>query len=614
MKSKTIKIIIAIVFLLLLGGNIIMANLLLTTDTLAEGKDKINAIIQDAEEAVATAESASVKSQTALDAANAALANSESTQTQLNQIVIDGDSSVEAAQARVDASGFAYGVLKERLDTEYAKVNSQLADFVTKKRTFHANRTINKLKNGEAVTIVFLGDSITDDFYVANGHVAQLETWLNGLYPGLVTVINAGVGGNNIKQMWDRLYSSVLINNPDLIIVSSGTNDNDGGAAISTSLFRQYYGELIKEILSTNDIDVILRSSTPLMDESRNIVLESFNKITEETARKYNLGFYDVYSMFESSFADGSIVQADINLDGTHLNELGQTYIAEWFKPYFVPTDFIETPSSLYNMLNGLDGFKVYNTGAVQTTSPSTIGGKFFYFNSPNNYVSTEFDGEEVTIVYTSGAALGQFVAEIDGVSQTLVDTYNPSTVFRNSITYKLTPGKHTLKIINQSTKNASSSNTLLHIQAIIYKNTQSFPDKNIPIFVDFAWVYQSVEQTLTSGSPYLLITNSRVDDTKLLTVSSGTFTFAKSGVYDILFTMKVIATENADIVVRLEVNGSMNKKYVYDKISSAIGTQSKTVDLHDILSLNKDDYIRVYITVGGVTPKITPSLKVVKL
>src|SRR5699024_1834208 len=56
------------------------------------------------------------------------LANSESTQTQLDTIVIEGDSSVEAAQARVTKDGETYGTLKERLDGEHSEVTQQLAE------------------------------------------------------------------------------------------------------------------------------------------------------------------------------------------------------------------------------------------------------------------------------------------------------------------------------------------------------------------------------------------------------------------------------------------------------------------------------------------------------
>lgn len=46
-------------------------------------------------------------------------------QTQIDSIVVDGDSSVEAAQARVDAEGRTYDTLKARLDASDEEKASQ---------------------------------------------------------------------------------------------------------------------------------------------------------------------------------------------------------------------------------------------------------------------------------------------------------------------------------------------------------------------------------------------------------------------------------------------------------------------------------------------------------
>lgn len=53
---------------------------------------------------------------------------SKSTKEELDQIVIEGDSSVEAAQARVDAKGEAHKTLKARLDSEYGEVAGGLEE------------------------------------------------------------------------------------------------------------------------------------------------------------------------------------------------------------------------------------------------------------------------------------------------------------------------------------------------------------------------------------------------------------------------------------------------------------------------------------------------------
>lgn len=59
---------------------------------------------------------------------------SKDVQAQVDQLVIEGDSSVEAAQARVDGNGKSYTTLKKRLDEKEQKVTAQFAH--TKKQLY----------------------------------------------------------------------------------------------------------------------------------------------------------------------------------------------------------------------------------------------------------------------------------------------------------------------------------------------------------------------------------------------------------------------------------------------------------------------------------------------
>src|SRR5690625_4654809 len=90
------------------------------TDNLNEGRVKLNAAIDGANAADVTSQAADTK-------ATQALANSESTQTQLDTIVVNGDSSVEAAQARVDEKGVPHPTLKARINDGFEKTSQQLA-------------------------------------------------------------------------------------------------------------------------------------------------------------------------------------------------------------------------------------------------------------------------------------------------------------------------------------------------------------------------------------------------------------------------------------------------------------------------------------------------------
>src|SRR5690625_4841159 len=79
--------------------DLIMAELIKRDDSLNEGRKKLNNAIEKV----------------------------DTFQDQINTIVVDGDSSVEAAQARVDAENNTFPTLKARLDAKETETSAQLA-------------------------------------------------------------------------------------------------------------------------------------------------------------------------------------------------------------------------------------------------------------------------------------------------------------------------------------------------------------------------------------------------------------------------------------------------------------------------------------------------------
>ena len=98
---------------------------------IAEGVKFINDAIEAAEQAKIESSNAVSTSNSANQTAQTAETKADSVQEQFNQVVIDGDSSVEAAQARVEKDGTSHQTLKERLDAENSEVTSRLADIAT---------------------------------------------------------------------------------------------------------------------------------------------------------------------------------------------------------------------------------------------------------------------------------------------------------------------------------------------------------------------------------------------------------------------------------------------------------------------------------------------------
>lgn len=90
-------------------------------------------------------------------------------------------------------------------------------------------RIDSRLKAGEPVKVVCLGDSVTGVYYHTGGRRAypeMLELALKRLYPDAkVTVVNAGISGNSTRNGLSRLDREVLDHKPDLVTVMFGLND-----------------------------------------------------------------------------------------------------------------------------------------------------------------------------------------------------------------------------------------------------------------------------------------------------------------------------------------------------------------------------------------------------
>lgn len=93
-----------------------MAELIQRTDDLNTGREKLNNAILDAEDAKQKSVHAVNVSEQAKQIAQTAENKADNVQEQFNQVVIEGDSSVEAAQARVTADGRVFETLRDRLN------------------------------------------------------------------------------------------------------------------------------------------------------------------------------------------------------------------------------------------------------------------------------------------------------------------------------------------------------------------------------------------------------------------------------------------------------------------------------------------------------------------
>ena len=85
-----------------------------------------------------------------------------------------------------------------------------------------------RIAQKEAVTIVALGSSSTAGAGASSidfTYPARLEVELKALFPGVpIRVLNRGVGGEDVKEMNERMESDVAAAKPDLVLWQLGTN------------------------------------------------------------------------------------------------------------------------------------------------------------------------------------------------------------------------------------------------------------------------------------------------------------------------------------------------------------------------------------------------------
>lgn len=187
-----------------------MAELINERDSLNTGRKKLNEAIKDADKAKSDSNEAKTK-------AEQALLKSESTQEQLNQVVIDGDSSVEAAQARVDEKGQPHSTLKERIDDGFTKVNTQLAE-TDDELNYIENKKMNKDTTDISVSQINKNKGKFDQTYLSDELLQQI----------------AGDAPVNAEPRFDSVVSDMLTNRAitpaklDGVIISKNIADKDG--------------------------------------------------------------------------------------------------------------------------------------------------------------------------------------------------------------------------------------------------------------------------------------------------------------------------------------------------------------------------------------------------
>jgi lysophospholipase L1-like esterase len=190
-----------------------------------------------------------------------------------------------------------------------------------------------KLVAGKPVVIVAFGSSSTagygassPDFNYPNRLAAQLRRQ----YPGAnITVINAGVGGEDAPEMMKRLQTEVIDLHPDLVIWQVGTN------AVLRNLDPGDTAKMVEDgitrIQNAGDADIVLVD--PQYSPAVNQRPESAGKMVKllgKVAELRHVGIFPRFEVMRDWHEKQAIpVESFVIADGLHMNDWGYACFAQ---------------------------------------------------------------------------------------------------------------------------------------------------------------------------------------------------------------------------------------------------------------------------------------------
>lgn len=180
--------------------------------------------------------------------------------------------------------------------------------------------------------IVFLGDSITE---APNGYVKVVQDMMSALDPGLrLTYVNAGISGNKVPDLLERIGEDVIALDPDWITVSIGINDVwHGFNGTPLDRFKELYDELICRLKNQTVARLALLTTTVIgedLDNQNNTKLLDYNDFIRATARKYDTLLVPMQEEFFKAVSDWRKVGDELKFttDGVHMTPVGDNLMA----------------------------------------------------------------------------------------------------------------------------------------------------------------------------------------------------------------------------------------------------------------------------------------------
>lgn len=211
-------------------------------------------------------------------------------------------------------------------------------------RAIAALRRSTAMAGSESIRYVALGDSVTAgwlehgvlDSEAAYPHLFRRR--LASLFPhAMISVLNAGLGGENADGALGRLERDCLRHDPHLVTICLGLNDARGGKN-GVESFKANVSQLITQLREGTAADILLVSPN-----TRGDALQDDGTVTEyvralrAVAREQEVGLADAHAIFQGWIRAGAAPADLLSNRVSHPTREGHHIFANLLIEFFQP-------------------------------------------------------------------------------------------------------------------------------------------------------------------------------------------------------------------------------------------------------------------------------------
>lgn len=190
--------------------------------------------------------------------------------------------------------------------------------------------------------IIFFGDSITKGGSKPDGFIELLDQHLKASGNTRVELVNAGIGGDKITDLFFRFDKDILSQHPDQVVIYIGINDvwhQNVGTGTDLNKYIRFYEEMIRQ-LQARKIDILICTPS-VIGEKKDFTnkydgdLNAFSNAVREIARKSGVALLDLRKAFiayEQTHNSQNQAKSLLTEDGVHLNKAGNALLARLMK------------------------------------------------------------------------------------------------------------------------------------------------------------------------------------------------------------------------------------------------------------------------------------------